>query len=147
MGILDIFQKYIYVSATLFSCFYPFRCSSARFHCILIPNYLASPTQWEKSETRQMAIAVTVGSAASGAGWGGLSWAKRKFGFLVFLPPMWLFCQRTSMIPNPAWGLTLLENGLWAPAEKGQRHRFPNRCPATMTNGLALRHRVFQPVP
>ena len=41
----------------------------------------------------------------------------------------------------------LLENGPWAPAEKGLRHRFPNRCPATATNGLALRHRVFQPVP
>ena len=44
-------------------------------------------------------------------------------------------------------GVALLENGPWAPAEKGQRHRFPNRCPATATNGLALRHRVFQPVP
>ena len=42
---------------------------------------------------------------------------------------------------------TLLENGLWAPAEKGLRHRFPNRCPATATNGLALRHRISQPVP
>jgi len=27
------------------------------------------------------------------------------------------------------------------------RHRSPNRCPATATNGLVLRHRVFQPVP
>ena len=40
---------------------------------------------------------------------------------------------------------TLLENMPLAPAEKGQRNRFPNRCPATATNGLALRHRVFQP--
>jgi len=43
--------------------------------------------------------------------------------------------------------LSLLENRLWAPAEKDQRHRFLNRCPATATIGLYLRHRVFQPVP
>jgi len=43
--------------------------------------------------------------------------------------------------------LSLLENRLWAPAEKDQRHRFLNRCPATATIGLYLRHRVFQLVP
>jgi len=42
---------------------------------------------------------------------------------------------------------TLLENGYWVPPEKDQRHRFPNRCPATATIGLYLRHRIFQPVP
>ena len=43
--------------------------------------------------------------------------------------------------------IALLENSPSAPAEKGQRNRFPNRCPATETNGLAIRHQVFQPVP
>ena len=43
--------------------------------------------------------------------------------------------------------IPLLENMPSAPTEKGQRNRFLNRCPATATNGLALRHRIFQPVP
>ena len=41
------------------------------------------------------------------------------------------------------WTLPLLENRPSAQAEEGQRNRFPNRCHATATNGLALRHRVF----
>jgi hypothetical protein len=48
----------------------------------------------------------------------------------------------------PRWDVrSLLENRPSSPAEKGQRNRFRNRCPTTTTNGLALRHRVFQPVP
>ena len=39
------------------------------------------------------------------------------------------------------------KNRLWEPVGKGLRHRFSNRFPQTETNGLALRHRAFQPVP
>ena len=39
----------------------------------------------------------------------------------------------TLIINEPTMMVTtLLENGPWALAEKGQRHRFPNRCPATI---------------
>ena len=41
----------------------------------------------------------------------------------------------------------LLENGPWEPVGNGLSHRFSNRFPPTETNGLALGHRVFNPVP
>ena len=79
----------------------------------------------------------------------------RKVG-LVFRPNLFILwsgeCEPFFLMNGHGWlgrfgQPTLLENGPWAPAEKGLRHRFPNRCPATATNGLALRHRVSQPVP
>ena len=46
-------------------------------------------------------------------------------------------------------GTTLdrLQNGPWEPVGNDLRHRFSNRFPPTETNGLVLKHRVFQPVP
>ena len=42
---------------------------------------------------------------------------------------------------------TLLENQPLEPVENAHRYRFSNRYPHTETNDLALRHRVFHPVP
>ena len=42
---------------------------------------------------------------------------------------------------------SLVENEPWKPVKNGIRHRFSNRFPPTETNGLALGHRLFNPVP
>ena len=62
-----------------------------------------------------------------------------NFGIITLIPKV----QEATKIQQ----YTLLENGPWEPIGNGLRHRFSNRFLPTKTNGLALGHRVFNPVP